>query len=166
METITQCHLHVVALQTESVASRFHFDGHFARSSLPDFSMAVVDFVDNRTAHQRHPKIHSTTGDQSMIIATVSYRVAPGKNLEAVEYLQKVAREVKKVAGTDFHLSTQLAGPAGHFLLSAQYESVAKWDEARNKVANDPTFQKLLVESGTQGLFIPGTVETALWQRI
>jgi hypothetical protein len=101
-----------------------------------------------------------------MITMTISYRVAPGKNLEATEYLQRIAREVKKVTGTDVRLATQLVGPAGHYVLSGQYDSVSKWDEARNKVQNDPAFQKLVIEAGTSGLFLPGTVETALWQQI
>lgn len=101
-----------------------------------------------------------------MITTTISYRVAPGKNLEAIEHLQRIAREVKKVTGADLRLATQLAGPVGHYVLSGQYESISKWDEARNKVQNDPAFQKLVVEAGTSGLFLPGTTEMALWQQI
>jgi hypothetical protein len=101
-----------------------------------------------------------------MIISTISYRVAPGKNLEATEYLQRIAREVKKVTGTNVRLTTQLAGPAGHYVLSSEYESIGKWDEGRNKVQDDSAFQKLVIEAGTSGLFLPGTTQMAIWQQI
>ena len=63
-------------------------------------------------------------------------------------------------------LATQLAGPAGHFIISSSYDSVAKWDELRLKVQNDASIQKLIVDAGKNGLFIPGSVTSALWQEI
>jgi quinol monooxygenase YgiN len=109
---------------------------------------------------------HQKTGDEAMIITTISFRAAPGKNLEAVEYLQKLARDVKKLNGADVRVATQLAGPTGHFILSSQYETVSKWDEARQKVASDASIQKQIVEAAKSDLFLPGTTTSALWQEI
>jgi len=101
-----------------------------------------------------------------MIITTISFRAAPGKNLEVVEYLQKIARDVKRLTGTEVRVATQLAGPAGHYIVSSTYESVAKWDESRAKMAGDASLQKYIADAGKNGLFIPGSITSALWQEL
>jgi hypothetical protein len=118
--------------------------------------------------HQPRVRHHTPqkNGDETMIITTISFRAAPGKNLEAVEYLQKIARDVKKLTGTDVRVATQLAGPAGHYIVSSSYDSVAKWDESRQKTASDASLQKAVVDAGKNGLFIPGSVTSALWQEL
>jgi hypothetical protein len=101
-----------------------------------------------------------------MIVTTVSFMVAPGRNLEAVEYFQKVAREAKRVNGTELRLHQQLGGPVGHYLFATQYDSLAKYDEARLKFQSDPSVQKLIIEAGKSGLFVPGTTTSAIWEQI
>lgn len=100
-----------------------------------------------------------------MIIATISFAVAPGKNFEAAEYFQQVVRQVKKLTDTDVRILTQLGGPMGHIVLSSQYESLNAWDQARTKIANDIPFQKAVAEAGKAGLFNPGSVVSGLWQQ-
>lgn len=100
-----------------------------------------------------------------MIYSTVSFRVAPGKNFEANEYFHTVARQVKKITGSDVRILQQLAGPMGHFVLSSTYDTLAEWDQARTKIQNDSAFQKLVAEAGKDGLFIPGSVTAAVWQQ-
>jgi len=99
-----------------------------------------------------------------MIVATVSFRIAPGKNLEAVEYLGKLTRHIKSLTGHEQRILTRLGGPVGHVILSGQYEDLNAWDHMRSKLTSDPTFQKMTTEAGNAGLFIPGSVESALWQ--
>ena len=53
-----------------------------------------------------------------MIFSTVSFMVAPGKNLEANEYFHTVVRQVKKITGHEVRILNQLAGPMGHFVIS------------------------------------------------
>jgi len=101
-----------------------------------------------------------------MIFSTISFRVAPGKNLEANEYFHTVARQVKKITGTELRILSQLAGPMGHFVLSSQYETLAEWDQARTKIQNDVQFQKLVAQAGNDGLFIPGSVTSSVWQQL
>jgi hypothetical protein len=101
-----------------------------------------------------------------MIVTTVSFMAAPGRNLEAVEFLQKVSREARKVNGTEARLHQQLGGPVGHYLLATEYDSLTKYDEARLKFQSDPSIQKLIVDSGKSGLFVPGTTTSAIWDRI
>ena len=100
------------------------------------------------------------------ITTTVSFRVAQGKNHEALEYLQGIVRHIKKVSGTDIRILTQLGGPLGHYVLVGTYDNLTAWDEARTKFTSDPAFQKLQVQAGEQGLFIPGSVESALYQLV
>src|ERR1043165_3358326 len=100
-----------------------------------------------------------------MIFSNVSFRVAPGKNLEANEYFHTVVRQVKKITGTDVKILTQLGGPMGHFVLLSQYESVAEWDQSRSKLQNDVQFQKLIAQAGSDGLFIPGSTNSSIWQQ-
>jgi hypothetical protein len=101
-----------------------------------------------------------------MIFSTLSFRVAPGKNMEANEYFHTVARQVKKITGTDLRILSQLGGPMGHFVLSSQFETLAEWDQARTKIQNDVQFQKLVVQAGNDGLFIPGSVTSSIWQQV
>jgi quinol monooxygenase YgiN len=104
--------------------------------------------------------------ENPMVITTISFMVAPGKNHEALEYFHQIVREIKKLNGTDVRVLTQLGGPMGHFVLSSQFESLAAWDLARTKITNDGPFQKLVTEAGKAGLFIPGTTTSAIWQQV
>ena len=101
-----------------------------------------------------------------MITSTLSFRVAPGKNMEANEYFHTIVRQVKKITGTEVHILTQLGGPMGHFVLRSKYDSLSAWDEARTKIQNDLPFQKLVAQAGSDGLFIAGSVTSALWQQV
>ena len=101
-----------------------------------------------------------------MIFSTVSFMVAPGKNLEANEYFHTVVRQVKKITGHEVRILNQLAGPMGHFVISGEYATLADWDQARTKLQNDVSFQKLVAQAGADGLFIPGEVKSAVWQQI
>ena len=101
-----------------------------------------------------------------MIIATISFSVAPGKNFEAAEYFQQVVRHVKKLTDVDVRVLNQLGGPMGHFVLSSQYETLTAWDAARTKTQHDTPFQKLVAEAGKEGLFIPGSVVSAIYQQV
>ena len=101
-----------------------------------------------------------------MIYTNVSFMVAPGKNLEANEYFHTVARQVKKITGVELKILTQLGGPMGHFVLLSQYDSITEWDQARVKLQNDTSFQKLIAQAGNDGLFIPGEVKSSIWQHL
>lgn len=100
-----------------------------------------------------------------MIISTVSFTVAPGKQFEATEYFHQVVRHIKKNEDTEVRILTQLAGPMGHYVLSTQFDTLSEWDKVRTKLANDTQFQKLVTEAGKSGLFVQGSVQTALWQQ-
>jgi hypothetical protein len=54
----------------------------------------------------------------------------------------------------------------GHFVLSSQYETLAEWDQVRTKLQNDVQFQKLVAQGGNDGLFIPGSVTSEIWQQL
>jgi len=101
-----------------------------------------------------------------MIFSTLSFLVAPGKNLEANEYFHTVVRQVKKLTGTDVRILSQLGGPMGHFVLSSSFDSLSEWDQARTKIQNDVPFQKLIAQAGNDGLFIPGSVKSSIWQQL
>jgi hypothetical protein len=101
-----------------------------------------------------------------MITSTVSFLVAPGKNLEANEYFHTVVRQVKKITGTELRILNQLGGPMGHFVLSATYDNIGEWDQMRQKLQSDVSFQKLVAQAGADGLFIPGEVKSAIWQQV
>jgi len=101
-----------------------------------------------------------------MITSTLSFRVAPGKNHEANEYFHTIVRQVKKLTGTDIRILAQLGGPMGHFVLSSSYDSLSAWEESRSKIQNDLPFQKLVTQAGNDGLFIAGSVTSALWQQL
>ena len=100
-----------------------------------------------------------------MITSTLSFMVAPGKNMEANEYFHTVVRQVKKITGTDLRVLVQLGGPMGHYVLSSTFDTLSAWEQVRTKLQADVPFQKLVAEAGKDGLFIPGSVTTALWQQ-
>ena len=101
-----------------------------------------------------------------MITSTLSFRVAPGKNLEANEYFHTVVRQVKKITGTEVRILAQLGGPMGHFVLSSTFDTLSEWELSRTKIQNDIPFQKLIAQAGNDGLFIPGSVTSAIWQQV
>ena len=101
-----------------------------------------------------------------MIIGTVSFMVAPGKNPEAMKYFHEVVREAKRLTGAELRILTQLGGPLGHVVISGQYETITAWNEMREKLSGDASFQKRVTEAGKDGLLIPGTTTSALWQQI
>jgi hypothetical protein len=101
-----------------------------------------------------------------MIITTLSFMVAPGKNMEANEYFHTVVRQVKKITGTDVSVLTQLGGPMGHFVLRSQYNNLSEWEQMRTKIQNDVPFQKLVAQAGNDGLFIPGSIVSSIWQQV
>jgi hypothetical protein len=101
-----------------------------------------------------------------MLLATASFRIAPGKNGPALEYLHKVVKHIKSVTGTDYRVLSRLVGPAGHVVLSAEHKDAKEWDASRAKISADKAWQKMVTDAGTAGLFIPGSVETALWETL
>jgi len=101
-----------------------------------------------------------------MIITTLSFMVAPGKNHEAMEYFHQIVREAKKLVGTEIRVLTQLGGPMGHVVLSSQYDNLAAWDQARTKISGDTAFQKMVTAAGKDGLFIPGSITSSIWQQV
>ena len=101
-----------------------------------------------------------------MITSTLSFMVAPGKNMEANEYFHTVARQVKKIAGTDIRILNQLGGPMGHFVLSSTFDTLSAWEQMHAKLQSDVPFQKLVEQAGNDGLFIPGSITSALWQQV
>ena len=101
-----------------------------------------------------------------MYTSTMSFTVALGKNMEANEYFHTVARQVKKIAGTEVRILAQLGGPVGHFVLSSGFDTLNEWETARTKIQNDVPFQKLVAQAGNDGLFIPGSVNSAIWQQV
>ena len=101
-----------------------------------------------------------------MITTTVSFRVATGKNVEAVEYFQNVVRQVKKLSGTELRIVTQIGGPIGHYVLVGAYDNLGAYEEARTKLVSDPAFQKLQIQAGELNLFVPGTTESAIYQQL
>ena len=60
----------------------------------------------------------------------------------------------------------QIGSQMGHFLISGSYDSMSKFDEARMKIQNDTSLQKLIAEAGNDGLFIPGTTTSSIWEKI
>ena len=99
-----------------------------------------------------------------MITTTVSFRVAPGKNAEALEYLQSVVRQAKKASGTDLRLVNQLGGPIGHYVIVGSYENLNAWDDARTKLTTDPAFVKLQIQAAE--VFVPGSIESAIYKEV
>jgi hypothetical protein len=51
-------------------------------------------------------------------------------------------------------------------VLSGQYESITAWNQMREKIAGDASFQKRVAEAGKDGLFIAGTITSGLWQQV
>jgi hypothetical protein len=43
---------------------------------------------------------------------------------------------------------------------------VAAWDVARRKQAADPGFQQLATDAATDGLWIAGSIEAAVWDEL
>lgn len=99
-----------------------------------------------------------------MLLGTVSFTIASGKNAEAMEYLAKVASHIKSLTGLEYRILTRITGPVGQVVLSTTYSNASAWEAARTKIYGDPAWQKMSAEAGKTGLFASGSVEVALWQ--
>ena len=99
-------------------------------------------------------------------ISSVQFRVAPGKNQEATAYLKKVTAHLKSVTGSDSRIFTRLAGPNGQMMVASTWDNVAAWDAARQKQVSDAAFQKMAADAGTAGIWVPGSIETAVWEEL
>jgi hypothetical protein len=99
-------------------------------------------------------------------VSSVRFRVAPGKNQEAIAYLHKVAAHLKGVTGADYRIFSQVAGPIGHMMIASTWDSVAAWDAGRQKQVAEAGFQKLANDAATAGLWIAGSIEAAVWEEV
>ena len=99
-------------------------------------------------------------------ISSVQFRVAPGKNQEATEYLKKVTAHLKTVTGNESRIFTRVAGPVGQMMVVGSWDSVAAWDAGRRKQVADAGFQKMATDAGNAGLWIPGSIEQAVWEEV
>jgi len=99
-----------------------------------------------------------------MLLVTASFVIAPGKTMEAMEYLKKVAGHIKSLAGSDYRILSRLTGAVGHAVLSTTHENAAAWEAARLKIYGDAAWQKMTADAGNAGLFAPGSIELNLWQ--
>ena len=99
-----------------------------------------------------------------MIVGTVLFHIAPGKNAEAMDYLRKISKQITTVTKVEYRLMVRLGGAAGQVALSGETKTMADWDAARKKSAADATTQKMIAKAGADGLFIPGSVQMGIWE--
>lgn len=101
-----------------------------------------------------------------MLVSTIAFVIAPGKNAEAIAYLKTIAKAAEARSGVEMRLHSSVLGVAGTVLLASNFETVADWDAARLKGQNDPDLQKMIADAGKAGLFLPGSVTRAVWEQL
>jgi quinol monooxygenase YgiN len=101
-----------------------------------------------------------------MVIIAVSFVAAAGKNAQALEYLHKVAAGTKARSSTEMRVLTAILGPANHYMLVSEYESLSAWDAARSRAHRDESLQKMMVAAAGDGLFVPGSVVRTAWEQV
>ena len=95
-------------------------------------------------------------------------RVNPGKNREAIAWTQKAVNHLKAnyPAIQSIQAFNEAFGNVGTTIVCVDYENMAATDTVAAQVATDETYQAMIAEAASAGLFIPGTVHDTLGRSI
>ena len=99
-----------------------------------------------------------------MITQSISFRIAGGKNAAAMTYLRGIADRVAGHGGEHVRILVQVGGPMGRVLLISEFSDFAAYQANRTKIMADADFQAQIANAADAGLFLPGSVESALFE--
>ena len=99
-----------------------------------------------------------------MITAVRTGQSAPGKTSHATEFVKELAAYLKSKHGLDVVVKTQIGGPVGRVSMITNYESLAAYEKAWNKIHADPEFHKLTHKAS--GIMNPGHTHDTLWRTV
>ncbi len=88
--------------------------------------------------------------------------IAPGKFTGAMAFARDVAKYVKTATGGDVQVSVPIGGNPSRIGWSAQYQTLAAYDEMSTKLLGDAKYQDLVAKGGEH--FVPDTMRDELWR--
>ena len=92
-----------------------------------------------------------------------SFRITAGAaDAKSVELARKIAESVTRITGNPVRLHIRVGGPL-ELLFTGTYESLDALLEAQGKLAADAGYQAQLASTLTEGGYVPGSSETAIW---
>jgi len=97
-----------------------------------------------------------------MITAVRTGQSAPGKHSHAAEFVKELATYLKSKHGIDVTVKTQIGGPVGRICMISNYENLAEYEKAWNKIHADPEFHKITQKAS--GIMNPGHTHDTLWR--
>jgi hypothetical protein len=91
-----------------------------------------------------------------------SASIAPGKFAGAMAFARDIATFVKAATGVDVHISVPIGGNPSRIAWSAQYQTLAAYDEMSTKLLGDAKYQDLVAKGGEN--FVANTMRDELWR--
>jgi len=99
-----------------------------------------------------------------MITYAILAKIA--KNGPAVTtWARQITELVAKKTGVTSNALTRLGGPMD-ILFVSQYEDLAAFEKGQAALLTDPDYIKLIESAQSQGLFVPGSIDTAFWRPV
>jgi hypothetical protein len=80
----------------------------------------------------------------------------------AAAWSRKAADLVGAKLGVTFNVSTRLGGPQ-EIIFVSEYADLAAFEQAQAKLLGDAEYNRLIDAMSAEGLFLPGTADTAFW---
>jgi hypothetical protein len=91
-----------------------------------------------------------------------SATIAPGKFNGAMAFAKEVVKYVKTTTGVDVYIGIPIGGNPSRIGWSAQYPTLAAYDEMSTKLLGDPKYQDIIAKGGEH--FVPDTMRDELWR--
>ena len=98
-----------------------------------------------------------------MLIFSIRSRVAQ-LGIEAPAWAHEMAELVSKKNGITTSVATRIGG-AAEIIWVTRYDDFAAFEKAQ-AIQTDPDYLAKLKQATDAGLFLPGSVESALWRQI
>jgi hypothetical protein len=88
--------------------------------------------------------------------------IAPGKFNGAMAFAKEIVKHVKTMTGVDVQIGIPIGGNPSRIGWSAQYQTLAAYDEMSTKLLGDAKYQDLVAKGGEN--FVPDTMRDELWR--
>jgi hypothetical protein len=91
-----------------------------------------------------------------------SATIAPGKFAGAMAFAREVAKYVKTTTGVEVHIGIPVGGNPQRIGWSAQYQTLAMYDDMSTKLLADAKYQEMVAKAADN--FVANTMRDAIWR--
>jgi hypothetical protein len=92
-----------------------------------------------------------------------SFRISVvAADARSVQWSKQTAETVARITGVPTHVRIRVGGPL-EVLFTAEHASMDSLLASQGKMAADADYQARIAKAVSDGLFVPGSTETAIW---